>query len=154
MATSKYAKLNKEDLVKLIKDRRGAGRVIKADMRAGEDILAAALDADDMENGDFDPKAKKPDPTVAPEGAEELTQKELSHGAAARADGVVTREVPEDLHEYSGQYRYLPTGEIFGLKVLNSADVRANRTHHAKSPLKFWDGTAEEFRAQFDKITG
>lgn len=59
---------------------------------------------------------------------------------------------PEDLGEFKGQYRYIPTGEIFGLKVLDAADVRANRTHQAKSARKFWDGTAAEFRELFDKV--
>jgi len=144
---SKYLELTKEELVNEIKDRRAAGRKIAVDLRASEDKLAAALESDDLENGDV-----PSDPTVAPEEAEELTTDELSAGAAARADGVVSREVPQDLEEYKGQYRYLPTGEIFGLKILPTADVRANKTHLAKSPLKFWDGTAEEFRAQFDKV--
>jgi len=140
MANSKYADLEKGELVEAIKARRAAGRKIPVDLRANEEHLAAALDADDMDHGDFDQDAK------------ELTPEALSIGAAARADGVVTREVPDDLKDYEGQYRYLATGEVFGLKVLPAGEVRANKTHTAKSPLKFWDGTAEQFRAQFEKV--
>jgi len=142
MAKSKYAKLEKDALVDEIKLRRAAGRNIPVDLRAGEDKLAAALEGDDMENGDFDPDATQ----------EELTPEALKLGAAARADGVNTREVPTDLEEYSGEYRYLATGEIFGLKVLPAGDVRGGKTHHAKSPLKFGDYTPEEFRLQFEKV--
>lgn len=142
MPAKNYAEADKETLIGEIKARRTAGRKIAVDLRASEDKLAAALQSDDLENGEFDPEAE---PT-------ELTPAALSLGAAARADGVITREVPEDLGDYSGQWRYLPTGEVFGLKVLPIGQVRANKTHTAKSPLKFWDGTAEEFRQQFDKV--
>jgi len=145
MAKSKYASLDKEALGAEIKARRAGGRKINVDLRASEDKLASALDADDLENGDFD----------ADEPETELTPKALSQGAIARADGVVTREVPEDLGEYQGSYVYLRDGEfkgeVFGLKVLSDSEVRAGKTHHAKSPRGFWDGTPTEFRANFDK---
>jgi len=100
-----------------------------------------------LKNGDFDPNAEK---------ETELTPEALKHGALARADGVISREVPEDLHEYQGKYRYLRDGEfkgeVFGLKVMPDEQVRAHKTHHAKSPRGFWDGTAAEFREQFDKL--
>ena len=70
----------------------------------------------------------------------------------ATSDGVVSREVPTDLGDYSGKYKYLPTGEEFALKIVADSEVRAHKTHHAKNPLKFWDGTAEQFRALFDKV--
>lgn len=137
MANSKYAELSKEELVAEIKDRRNEGRTITVDLRASNDVLIASLEADDA---------------ATPEEEQELTREALSTGAAARADGVTARAVPDDLHEYQGQYKYIPTGEVFGLKVLNDSEVRAHKTHHAKSPLKFWDGTEAEFRAQFDKL--
>lgn len=146
MAKSKYADLDKDTLVAAVKDRRAAGRKIAVDLRASEEKLAAALDADDMENGDFDPDAPTSD------DATELTPEALRLGAAARADGIVTRQVPDDLNEYKGQYRYLATGEIFGLKILPDGEVRGHKTHHAKSPLKFGDYTADEFRLQFEKV--
>lgn len=139
MAESKYATDSKETLIVEIKDRRTAGRKLPVDLRANEDALRAALEADDVDNGEFTED-------------KEISAEELSLGAAARADGVTERQVPDDLDEYSGQYRYLPTGEIFGLQIKHDLDVRAHKTHHAKSPLKFWDGTAEEFRANFDKV--
>ena len=77
---------------------------------------------------------------------------DVEHKALATSDGIPHRRVPSDLNEYSGRYKYLPTGEVFGLKVLAEADVRSRKTHHAKNALKFWDGTPEEFRANFDKL--
>lgn len=155
MAQSKFAKLDKDALVAEIKARRNAGRKIAVDLRAPEDKLVAALEADELENGEAAPEPQE-DPTLPPEGAEELTSTELTLGALARADGVVTREVPEDLGEYKGQYSYLVDGPlkgfIFGLKILPTSDVRANKTHLAKCPIAFWDGTASEFREQFDKV--
>lgn len=131
---SKYADTDKDTLVAAVKDRRAAGRKIPVDLRASEEKLAAALDADDMENGDFDPDAK------------ELTRKDVATGAA--------REIPAD---YEGTYAYLRDGEhagkVFGLKVKHDLEVRAHRTHHAKAADgTFWDGTAKEFREQFDKL--
>ena len=58
---------------------------------------------------------------------------------------------PDDLGEYSGKYKYLPTGEEFALKILPDSAVRAHKTHHAKNETKFWDGTPEQFRELFDK---
>lgn len=144
-AKSKYANDDKDALVDEIKARRTAGRKIAVDLRASEEKLMAALDADDLGNGDFDH-----------EDGGELSPEQLKLGAVARADGVTARQVPDDLHEYSGKYRHLPDGEfhgeIFGLKILPDDQVRAHKTHHAKSPRGFWDGTEAEFRAQFDKL--
>jgi hypothetical protein len=70
----------------------------------------------------------------------------------ALSDGTPNRAVPSDLGEYKGEYKYLRTGEIFGLKVKDHKEVRSGKTHHLKSPLKFWDGTEDEFRANFDKL--
>lgn len=163
MANSKYAGTPKGVLVDEVKSRRAKGRKIPVDLRADEFTLAGALDADDMENGEF-PGETDPfitDATLPPEGAEELTSKELQTGSIARADGVVAREVPDDLAEYSGEYRYrVPgamQGHVFGLKIFGPEtpgwnNIRANKTHHAKSPFGFWDGTEAEFREQFDKV--
>lgn len=72
----------------------------------------------------------------------------------AKADGVVAREVPSDLGEFKGQYKYNLglEGEVFGLKVLKPEEARHARTHTAKSALRFWDGTEGEFRLLFEKL--
>jgi len=151
MAKNKYAELDKDALVAEIKARRTAGRKIAVDLRANEDNLRAALDTDDVENGDFDPETVE-----APKDAKELSRTELAQGAIARADGVLAREVPTDLNEYKGKYKYRRDGEfkgeVFGLKIVPDNEVRAHKTHHAKSPRGFWDGTEAEFRDQFDKL--
>ena len=56
---------------------------------------------------------------------------------------------PTDLDEYEGEYKQLATGETFGLKVVE--DDPHGRTHHAKNVDHFWAGTADEFRAAFEK---
>jgi hypothetical protein len=59
----------------------------------------------------------------------------------------------EPVSEYSGQYKYLRDGKIFGLKILPESEVRMKKTHHAKSADgSFGDYTEAEFRAQFDKL--
>lgn len=152
MAESKYSSFDHVALVAEIKARRANGQKIPVDLRAENDKLIGALEADDAATKET-PAA---DITLPPAGATELTPQILSAGAEARADGVVAREIPADLNEYSGQYVYLREGEfkgtVFGLKVLPADQVRANKTHQAKSPRGFWDGTAEEFRAQFDRL--
>ena len=84
---------------------------------------------------------------MAKEAAKKPTPEEI-----AVSDGAQVRAVPDDLNEFKGQYKYIRTGEIFGLKIMPHDQVRSGKTHHAKSPLKFWDGTEEEFRANFDKL--
>lgn len=141
MPKSKYADDNKDTLVESIKARRASGRKIAVDLRASDEKLAAALDADDMENGDFDPDAKPPEDVL------ELIPEDLGKGKTARG-------IPGD---YEGAFAYLRDGEhkgkVFGLKVLHDSEVRGHRTHTAKAADRtFWDGTEMEFRAQFDKL--
>ena len=52
----------------------------------------------------------------------------------------------------SGQYRNLRDGNLYSLTILDKSEVQFGRTHQAKSETGFWDGTPEEFRAQFDKL--
>ncbi len=149
---SPYAELDKAALVAAVKERRAAGRKLPVDLRADEDNLRTALDTDDVENGDFPPASD----TKPPKGAKEITPSAVKLLASARADGVQHREVPDDLDDYKGRYKYRRegefAGEVFGLKVLPDHEVRAHRTHHAKCARGFWDGTAAEFREHFDKL--
>lgn len=64
MATTKYAEWVKEALIAEVKTRRAANRNISVDLRANEDVLRQALDADDINNGEFnggDEKEEKED---------------------------------------------------------------------------------------------
>jgi hypothetical protein len=134
-----YSEFSKVELLDNIEARRKAGRDIpdiKTASAKGEFI--AALELDDEINGVFDGGDTSPD--------------KIKQQAEALADGTPGRQVPDDLDEYSGRYKYIRTGEIFGLKIMPPEKVRSGKTHHAKSPLKFWDGTEEEFRACFDKL--
>lgn len=54
--------------------------------------------------------------------------------------------------EYIGQYRYRPTGEVFGLLIKDRSQVRQGRTHYAKGPQSSWDGTPADFQKLFDRI--
>lgn len=66
---SKYAGMGKDTLTAEIKTRRAAGRKISVDLRGDEDTLRAALDTDDVENGEFPPaSATSKDPTLAGSG--------------------------------------------------------------------------------------
>ncbi len=148
MATkSKYADDDKDTLVESIKARRTAGRTVKVDLRASEEKLAAALDADDMENGDFVPASEDDKDTQPPEDRSELTPEALGKGDTARG-------IPA---AFKGAFSYLRDGEhkgkVFGLKILPDSEVRGHRTHTAQAADRtFWDGTEAEFRAQFDKL--
>lgn len=86
---------------------------------------------------------------MAKEPAPKPTEEEIR--AAVEANRVNPPE-PTDLSNYTGKYKYLPTGEIFGLKILPDSDVRCHKTHTAKNATKFWDGTADQFRELFDKV--
>jgi hypothetical protein len=56
---------------------------------------------------------------------------------------------PTDLEEYEGTYKYLPTGEEFGLKLVR--DDAYGKTHHLKNVDHFWSGNVDEFRRAFEK---
>lgn len=135
-----YDGLSKEDLqsevdLRGIKDISGTG----ANAAVLKDDLILALDLDD-ESSASDPKDQDP------------AHADLKK--VATADGVTAREVPSDLGEYQGSYKMVDGGfpdEVFGLKVLDG-DVRHNKTHLAKSPIRFGDYTKEEFRLLFEKI--
>lgn len=78
-----------------------------------------------------------------------LTQLVERHNAVP-GDGTIQR--PVDLDEYSGQYKDIKTGEIFGLKILNPGEVRGGKTHHLKSHKQFIDCTEHEFRLLFERV--
>lgn len=77
----------------------------------------------------------------------------------------MTQSQPDE-EGFSGQYRYLHTGEIFALKVLPDSEARTTltgertgqvvftqkRTHVARSASGSWDGTAEDFEREFQKV--
>jgi len=54
--------------------------------------------------------------------------------------------------EFNGQYRYLPTGEVFSLKIVEKSQCRMNRTHLAKGTDAFWDGEPADFQRLFERI--
>ncbi len=134
-----YSELSKPELLDSVKLRRDAGREITGiNTASSKPDIIAALQLDDENNGVF--------------VGSDTSAEEIKQHAEANADGALTRAVPEDLQEFKGQYKYLKTSETFGLKIMPADQVRSGKTHHAKSPLKFWDGTEEEFRANFDKL--
>jgi hypothetical protein len=130
----KYEEMKKGELLAEVEKRKAAGADLSVDATASKGDIIAVLELDDEARGSS------------------AADQNPGHKALATADGIMHREVPDDLEDYKGAYKYLPTGEVFGLKVLADNEVRAHKTHHAKSPLKFWDGTAAEFRALFDKV--
>jgi hypothetical protein len=63
-------------------------------------------------------------------------------------------KVPGDepaIETYSGHYIESASGQEFALSVVEYNDARDGRTHFAKNSQKFWNGTADEFKAQFEK---
>lgn len=65
---SKYAAMGKDALTSEIKSRRAVGRKLSVDLRADEDTLRAALDTDDVENGEFPSATAEPEPPLAGSG--------------------------------------------------------------------------------------
>lgn len=52
---------------------------------------------------------------------------------------------------YKGSYRQLSTGHLFALAVAKPQDVENGKTHFLKNNVYSWNGTALEFREQFEK---
>jgi len=56
-----------------------------------------------------------------------------------------------DIETYSGNFIELSSGQEFAVSIVDLKQSRDGRTHFAKNSQKFWNGTAEEFKAQFEK---
>lgn len=55
---------------------------------------------------------------------------------------------PADKDFNKGVYTQISSGEEFALAVVDNDPL--GRTHKAKNSLHYWEGTAAEFRQQFD----
>lgn len=177
MAKSKYAELDKDALVEEIKTRRAAGRSISVDLRAADDKLRGALDADDMENGDFDPNAKALE-KVTDKPAAALEAKPASAGlsiAKATAprqhsandirnqvsktpEAPITPTQPTDEEFAKGTIaRHKSDGLLY--QVVKHAADEFNKPVKCRMPAQesghpgyYWEGSEEEFTQQFEKV--
>lgn len=132
--TSDYDSHTKEELLAELQER------------GVTDVPTSTLKSDIVARLELEDEAAKSDP-------KDIDPKNVDLKKVARADGAQDRQVPADLHEYAGKYRIIKDpfpDEIFGLKVIDEA--RHNKTHLAKSPIRFGDYTKEEFRALFEKL--
>jgi hypothetical protein len=59
---------------------------------------------------------------------------------------VILQPKPED---YKGKFVQNDSGEEFALAVVESDPI--GRTHKLRNDEHFWEGTKDEFRAQFEK---
>lgn len=134
---SKYSTLDKEALVAEVKRRRAAGSTIKVDLRAPEDDLRAALDADD------EPKEASAPGTLGnqlprqPEAPTQATQPTDE----AFADGELYKSKAEG---YTYQFINVPSDELKPRK----GRIPAQASGH---PGLFWEGSQAEFEASFTK---
>ncbi len=53
---------------------------------------------------------------------------------------------------YKGQYKQASTGLLFALAVLPVTESDNGKTHFLKNNAYSWNGTAGEFREQFEKV--
>ncbi len=158
-----YTDLNKEELVEAVKARRAQGRTVKVDLRANEDALRAALDADDMENGDLpqvEPDTEeKPDPKkeAQPPAKATTLPASLRNQVSRQADPVTKPTQPTDQEFSKG---ILARNKADGLlyQVVKTAPDDFNKAVKARVPAQesghpgfFWEGTEEEYAALFEK---
>lgn len=127
-----YDAQTKEDLMAEVGKRKLAGRTINVTAQDKKEDIIAALTLDD--------------------------ETKDNENTSLKASGIPIVEskdtgVPEvgttTPTNYSGVYINAADGEPYGLAVVE--DEPSGRTHFAKNSVHFWNGTKEEFKAQFDK---
>lgn len=151
MDESKYVNTGKDALVNEIKKRRAGGRSISVDLRAADDKLIAALDTDDLENGEFSEKSEDQEKTKpnAPEALRnqlvnvpetpakptQPTDDEFAGGMIAlnKVDGLLYQVTKTPADEYNKPVK---------------ARVPAQDNGH---PGFYWEGSEAEFAEQFEK---
>jgi hypothetical protein len=72
---------------------------------------------------------------------------QVAGGANANIPSVLNPSQPKD-SEFKGNYKKTDSGEPYALAVVS--DDALGRTHKAKNSLHYWEGTAQEFKNQFD----
>lgn len=177
MAKSKYAELSKEALVEEIKNRRASGRSISVDLRADEKKLRAALETDDLESGDFvpnasdkpatspatPPEAKKdnnpPPPAPEPKVAPVAVVPGSLRNQVTKAPETPTKPTQPTDEEFSGGSLARHKGDGFTYEVVKFPGDDFNKPVKCRVPAQdsghpgfYWEGTEEEFAAQFEKV--
>jgi len=77
----------------------------------------------------------------------EKTQAELAKAKAAPL--LIAQPSASDLDEYKDGTFKNSAGEEFKLKIVE--DAEDGRTHKLKNNEHFWEGTKEQFKAEFEK---
>lgn len=151
MAQSQYANLGKDELSEAVKARRAAGRTIKADLR-NEDSMRAGLESDDLENGEFDP-AKEP----APKAETKKLSGDLTNQVVKQPEApVIPTQPAEDVFAKKGFLaRNKQDGLLYQVVKDPADDVKPYKARVPKQesghPGFFWEGSADEYNATFEK---
>lgn len=175
---NKYAGWVKEALTSEIKTRRAAGRKISVDLRADEDTLRAALDTDDVENGEFDANEDPKPPTAASDATalQELQKaaadkkEDTQNNIAARYPVKLMSQIAKQPEapsqstqplekEWAEGALYQHKGDKLIYQVVKRASDPYDKPVKARVPAQdsghpgmFWEGTNEEFNANFEKV--
>lgn len=157
---SKYSNLNKDAITTEIKARRSNNRKISVDLRADEDTLRAALDADDVDNGDYTT------PPVNPVAAIEDEKPEESHVPVARRQQIAhkpeaptqpTQPSEKEWDECGDEYQHKGDGYIYEV-VKRDHDTHGKTVKARVAPQEsghpglYWEGSEAEFAANFEKL--
>lgn len=161
---SKYASLTKDQLIEEIKTRREAGHNITVDLRWAEDKLIAALETDDIENGEggngdnptpLQPAPEKPKKKVKnPEVEDQLeAEPELVSEPTQPSD----EDFAKGFKAVSKNHINPKTGKGYVYQALNTKDGSA-RPFKARIPAQasghpgfFWEGSEAEFDSVFKR---
>jgi len=79
-------------------------------------------------------------------GHDEPVTRSLPLTPSTKNEPALVMPKPED---YKGSYTQNGTGEEFGLAVVESDPL--GKTHKLRNDEHFWEGTKDEFKAQFEK---
>jgi hypothetical protein len=126
-----YPKLTKDELLAEVAKRGTEGRKLEVSAADKKEDIVSALELDD-----------------------EAKENEAASNAASGIPNVEKKEpvLPSESlvpTEYKGIYVNSENGEPYGLAVVENEP--SGKTHFCKNSVHFWQGTKEEFKAQFDK---
>lgn len=130
-----YSKLKKDELLDEVAKRNAAGRELGVDSSSTKEDIIASLQIDD---DDAEANTKSLDDGNLPEGDRNNIPDVALPGA-----------VPKN-SDYKGRYKNKNDGETYALVVVED-DPNGN-THKLKNTAHYFEGSEEDFKANFDKV--
>lgn len=135
--TEKYADHNKDELAAEARARK----IDSVNQSSNKADLVAALELDDSA-----PKGDVDSDTQEKTGHDQPIIRSNPVAPSVKNESNVTQP---DVKDYKGSYVKNDDGEEYALAIVESDPL--GKTHKLRNEAHFWEGTKDEFKAQFEK---